>query len=116
MNRPRTASKTALTAVLSLPAGLALPAAARTKKALLLAAASALATTGLLAPAPAASASASYVCTLEVTAIENLDLQEVVDDEIKVKLGSTMFGEWSFTANQRRTSSLGSPTVTFPSG
>ncbi len=65
---------------------------------------------GLMSTASIASASASSVCTIEVTRLENVDLQDNDrKDEIKFELGDDMSDKFDFTQDQYRTNSLGHP-------
>lgn len=85
------------------------------RTALLLTGTAGLLTAGLSTPALAASSAVSTVCMIDVNQIINYDLQEENNDgdEIKLKLGSTMFGAWDFGAGWSRTDSLGEPQASF---
>jgi hypothetical protein len=56
------------------------------------------------------SASAANICNVEVTRLENYELQDNdPQDEIKFKLGDDEYGVFTFNEDQYRTNSLGHP-------
>jgi hypothetical protein len=65
---------------------------------------------GVLLPMAATPASATSVCNVEVTKLQNWELQDNdPQDEIKFELGDNEYGVFTFTDNQYRTNSLGHP-------
>src|SRR4051794_10495901 len=64
-------------------------------------------------PMSVAPASATSLCKVEVTSIENYELQDNdAQDEIKFELGDDEYGTFTFNLGQFRSSSLGRPTET----